>query len=132
MPKKKKPLAIKIEYDEKEKKFINIDRVFFAYKYPELNTTRLLKDMEMWLWSNELKRYRNYEKFIVNWLNKARSELPPKPKEYNQPPTKREVPVFVPDDDWKEHKKILKQMGLALKEGKRKNLENEEKRKLGK
>lgn len=33
-----------------------------------------LRKMDLWLWANPNKRYRNYKRFIVNWI--ARKDLP--------------------------------------------------------
>lgn len=38
--------------------------------YPDLDLARELKRMRAWLDANPRHRYRNYKRFIVNWLNK--------------------------------------------------------------
>jgi hypothetical protein len=38
--------------------------------YPELDLAREIKRMRIWLDANPRHRYRNYKRFIVNWLNK--------------------------------------------------------------
>jgi len=38
--------------------------------YPELDLNREIKRMRVWLDANPRHRYRNYKRFIVNWLNK--------------------------------------------------------------
>jgi hypothetical protein len=34
-----------------------------------------LQKMTVWLWANPHKRYKNYKRFIVNWLTKRHQEL---------------------------------------------------------
>jgi hypothetical protein len=38
--------------------------------YPELDIAREIKRMRIWLDANPRHRYKNYKRFIVNWLNK--------------------------------------------------------------
>lgn len=38
--------------------------------YPELDVGLELKRMRVWLDANPRRRYKNYKRFIVNWLNK--------------------------------------------------------------
>ncbi|GEM_PF-2637555 len=38
--------------------------------YPELDLEREIQRMRIWLDANPRHRYRNYKRFIVNWLNK--------------------------------------------------------------
>lgn len=38
--------------------------------YPDLDLDRELKKMQAWLEANPRRRYRNYKRFIVNWLNR--------------------------------------------------------------
>ncbi len=38
--------------------------------YPELELAREIKRMRIWLDANPRHRYKNYKRFIVNWLNK--------------------------------------------------------------
>jgi hypothetical protein len=40
--------------------------------FPNCNVDLELKKMEAWLVANPKKRYKNYEKFIVNWLSRAK------------------------------------------------------------
>ncbi len=38
--------------------------------YPELDLEREIRRMRIWLDANPRHRYKNYKRFIVNWLNK--------------------------------------------------------------
>ena len=38
--------------------------------YPELDIHREIRRMRIWLDANPRHRYKNYKRFIVNWLNK--------------------------------------------------------------
>ena len=38
--------------------------------YPELDLNREIKRMRVWLDANPRHRYKNYKRFMVNWLNK--------------------------------------------------------------
>ena len=38
--------------------------------YPELDLDREIRRMRVWLDANPRHRYKNYKRFIVNWLNK--------------------------------------------------------------
>ena len=40
--------------------------------YPQLNVMNELKKMKAWLEANPAKRKVNTERFVINWLNKAR------------------------------------------------------------
>ena len=65
----------KIIFNDQSFKFENIpEEKINKWKeaFPNCNVDLELKKMEVWLVANPKKRYKNYEKFIVNWLSRAK------------------------------------------------------------
>jgi len=62
-----------IKYDSYNCRFENIPTVFMdklKLAYPAINIPAEITKMEVWLMSNPRKRYSNYYRFMVNWLNR--------------------------------------------------------------
>lgn len=47
----------------------------YEYAYPAVNVLQEMRKMEVWLDANPERRKKKYERFIVNWLGKAHSNL---------------------------------------------------------
>ncbi|MGC8721028.1 MAG: replication protein [Caldisericaceae bacterium] len=67
----------KIDFNIKTFKFENIPKEKidnWTAAFPNCNVDLELKKMEAWLAANPEKRKKNYEKFIVNWLGRAKGD----------------------------------------------------------
>jgi hypothetical protein len=67
----------KIIFNNQTFKFENIPKEKiekWKEAFPNCNVDLELKKMEAWLAANPERRKKNYEKFIVNWLGRAKGE----------------------------------------------------------
>lgn len=95
-------------------RFMFVKKDFFeslktTYNY--INLEIEFKKMEGWLLANPTKRqrYRNWQRFIVNWLNRIEKPIePPKPKEVK--------PISLQKPDPKEQEKVGKLVHKTVEE----------------
>ena len=93
--------------------------------FPHVDVKDELKKMAGWLWANSNKRYKNYKRFIFNWLNRVKGVTKSTVSDRHYDNIKRKQRREMVENDPEELKRVSAQVQADLKNlGSRFNMDN--------